>query len=68
MLSIAYRKSFEVKTQFECHITYKSNHVLLNSMKLHRRCFSFYTSYMTKCSKLVQNFTIAFTYDIMIYY
>jgi hypothetical protein len=30
--------SFEVKTQFECHIAYKSNHIFRNYMKFHRRC------------------------------
>jgi hypothetical protein len=35
------QKSFEVKTQFECHIAYKSNHIFRNSMKFHWRCFDF---------------------------
>jgi hypothetical protein len=33
MLSIAYTKSFEVNTQFKCHITYKSNHIHRPSQK-----------------------------------
>jgi hypothetical protein len=30
---------FDVKTQFECRVTYKFNHIFYNSTKLHHRCF-----------------------------
>jgi hypothetical protein len=33
--------SFEVKTQFEYRVTYKSNHIFRNSTKFHRTCFDF---------------------------
>jgi hypothetical protein len=56
---------FDVKTQFECRVTYKFNHIFRNSTKLHRRCFEKQVSYMKKCSKLIQNFQITFSYDIM---
>jgi hypothetical protein len=38
MLYVKSRKTFKVKLKFVRHIHSKPNHILLNSMKLLRRC------------------------------
>ena len=48
ILSIGYRKFFEVKPIFDRHFHSKPNRILLNSLILLRRCFHLKASYVTK--------------------
>jgi hypothetical protein len=51
---------FDDKTQFECRVTYKFNHIFRNSTKLHRRYFEKQISYMKKCSNLIHELHIGY--------
>ena len=63
----AYRKSFEIKLKYESWIYSNSYSFTHNSVKLLRRLFGFYTSYVTTCSKSFQAFSMASMYDNMTY-
>jgi hypothetical protein len=50
---------FDVKSQFECRVTYECNHIFRNSTKHHRRYFEKQISYIKKCSKLIHEISWA---------
>jgi hypothetical protein len=67
MLYVKSIKTFEFQLKFDHHFNSKPNRIILNSVKLLWRCFYWQASYVTKCAKITQIFTIVFTCDIMKY-